>query len=246
MFSKSRSPLSPERQFLTGNALKCAGIVTMSVDHLAAVVLKGFVNRRISLFSEEQLANLDKLYQCMRHIGRTAFPLFVFLLVEGFFHTKDRRGYALRLLLFALLSEIPYNLAIFGRIFYPKTQNTLFTLFLGLILMMAAERVRSRWEPARFLLFAAGSGLAYLCGLDYSYKGIALTGIFYFLYGYRMAAALGGFCVFAGSPWSFPAFLMIPFYNGRRGRKKMRWFYLFYPLHLLILYGILQLSLCIF
>ncbi len=246
MLSKSPGFLSPDRRCLTGNTLKCVGIVTMTIDHLAAVVLKGFVNSHIGLFSEKQLADLDLLYQYMRHIGRTAFPLFVFLLVEGFFHTKDRKGYGLRLLLFAILSEIPYNLAVYGRISYPKTQNTLFLLFLGLVLMAAAERIRGRWVFVRFLLFVAGGGLAYLLGLDYTYKGIALVGIFYFFYGYRMAAALGGFCVFLSSPWSFPAFLMIPFYNGRRCRRRMGWLYLFYPVHLLVLYGILQLSLCIF
>ena len=107
MLSKSPGFLSPDRRCLTGNTLKCVGIVTMTIDHLAAVVLKGFVNSHIGLFSEKQLADLDLLYQYMRHIGRTAFPLFVFLLVEGFFHTKDRKGYGLRLLLFAILSEIP-------------------------------------------------------------------------------------------------------------------------------------------
>ncbi len=252
-------------RFLTGDVLKWTAVISMVIDHIAAVVLKGYVNARLFSFTGAQLKRLDVIYTWMRRAGRTAFPLFAFLLVEGFFHTRNRKRYGLRLLCFAALSEIPYNLAFYGQVWYAAAQNTLFTLFLGLLLMSAADWVRdgcvwkgrsgSLFVPAdgvRFalqgLVFLAGGGLAYVCRLDYTYKGIALIAVFYLFFAFRSAAALAGLCVFSWNLWSFPAFMMIPFYNGRRsGRqrrggvpvRKLRGFYLFYPLHLLTLYGLL-------
>lgn len=246
-----------KKGFLSGSALKWIAVAAMVVDHLAAVVLKGYVRIHLSQFSEVELAELGRLYDWMRRIGRTAFPLFAFLLTEGFFHTRNRKKYALRLFVFALLSEIPYDLAVFGRICERRGQNTLFTLLLGLALMGAAEWIRlCAWRRSGgegksaapgwpvFLLqsavFAAGAVATKLCRLDYGYRGIGLIGVFYLFYAYRTAAAAAGFCLFCASPWSLPAFLLIPCYNGRRGKKGRgrRWFYLFYPLHLLVLYGI--------
>ncbi len=254
-------------RFLTGNVLKWTAAVSMVIDHIAAVVLKGYVNARLLSFTGTQLERLDVIYTWMRRVGRTAFPLFAFLLVEGFFHTRNRKRYGMRLLCFAAVSEIPYNLAFYGQVWYAAAQNTLFTLFLGFLLMTAADRMRDGrvWKgrngrlsmPAdgvRFavqgLVFLSGGGLAYVCRLDYTYKGIALIAVFYLFFAFRSAAALAGLCVFSWNPWSFPAFLMILFYNGRRrgGQRRgsvpvwqMRGFYLFYPLHLLTLYGLLVL-----
>ncbi len=249
------SAMQTKYRFLTGNGLKWIAVVSMTIDHLAAVVLKGYVNAWVNLFSEKQLADLDVLYGWMRNLGRMAFPLFAFLLTEGFFHTGDRRRYRLRLFVFALLSELPYDLAVYGQLWYPGRQNTLFTLLLGLILMEAAEQAGKRLGASAWLfVFVAGSCLAYWLGLDYTYRGIWLIGIFYFFHHYRTAAAAAGFCLFWASPFSLPAFVLILFYNGSRSRrcatgdamgkvqrngKGRYWFYLFYPLHLLILYGLL-------
>lgn len=262
----NKNAVQTKYRFLTGNVLKWAAVVSMVIDHIAAVVLKGCVNMRLSSYTAAQLERLNAVYMGMRHIGRTAFPLFAFLLAEGFFHTKNRKRYGMRLLCFAVLSEIPYDLAFHGQIWYGAAQNTLFALFLGLLLMAAAERIRDGcvWkgrngrlyvptDGVRILLqglvFVAGGGLAYVCRLDYTYKGIALIAVFYFFFGYRALAAFAGFCVFSWNFWSFPAFLMIPFYNGKRsagqrgGRdaRSARGFYLFYPLHLLALYGLVLL-----
>ena len=89
------SAMQTKYRFLTGNGLKWIAVVSMTIDHLAAVVLKGYVNAWVNLFSEKQLADLDVLYGWMRNLGRMAFPLFAFLLTEGFFHTGDRRRYRL-------------------------------------------------------------------------------------------------------------------------------------------------------
>ena len=75
-------------------------------------------------------------------IGRLAFPIFAFLLVEGYFHTRNLKKYALRLLIIALISEIPFDLAMGSRIFYPIHQNVLWSFLLSLGLIHWNERAR--------------------------------------------------------------------------------------------------------
>lgn len=262
MDSSKKSAVQIKYAPFSAAALKWIATASMVVDHLAAVVLKGWFNSCYTQMTKKEIVFWNTVYEWTRHIGRMVFPLFAYLLVEGFFHTSDRRKYGLRLLLFAVLSEIPYDLAVRGRFCDWGKQNTLFSLFLGLIVLCgmnwiyvnyASLQSRADEEKAegrtfslywvefllQMLVLAAGCGLAYICRLDYSYQGIALIALFYFLHLYPLASAVGGFCIFIESPWSAPAFLMIPFYNGKRGRKQ-KWLYFFYPLHLLALYGLLQ------
>lgn len=227
----------------SGASLKAVAVVTMLIDHFAAVVISGYINARYTRLPQEETAVLKTAYEWMRHIGRMAFPIFVFLVVEGFYHTRDRKKYAARLFLFAVLSEIPYDLAVSGRICSWRAQNTLFTLFFGLLVIWLMDAVRFARGGILFQLMiaAAGCGLACVCRLDYLWQGIALIALFYLLRAYRAAVVLGGFCILAeGIPWSAPAFLLLFLYNGRRGRRRQKWLYLFYPLHLLALYGMLQ------
>ena len=117
-------------------------------------------------------------------LGRLAFPIFSFLLAEGFFHTHNLRRYLLRLLLGAVLSEIPFNLMYSGSVFYPFHQNVLWTFLLSLLLMALMDRVRQRFRPLPAVLgccvlAAAGFLLGYGAMLDYYGAGVLTPLAFY-------------------------------------------------------------------
>lgn len=201
--------------------LKCIAIMTMVIDHTGAV-----------LFPEIWL---------FRYIGRIAFPIFVFLLVEGFFHTRDIRKYMFRLGVFAVLSEIPYDLAFRGEILEFQHQNVFFTLFIGVVMMYALEK-NGEWPVKAVEVLLAMWAATFLCS-DYRFKGILLIAVYYFLRKRKWEKLV------LGAGWNLlwnwkvqgygvVASVFIAMYNGEKGRSLKYFFYLFYPLHLLVLYGI--------
>ena len=121
-------------------------------------------------------------------VGRLAFPIFAFLLVEGYFHTSNLKAYAKRLLLFALISEIPFNLAIGSRLFYPLHQNVLWSFLLSLWLIHRNEKARKTGKLWRRILTglattALGAVLGLLTFVDYYHAGILTVLVFYFFRG---------------------------------------------------------------
>lgn len=121
-----------ERAPLSANVLKIIAVISMFIDHFTVVLFSYFYliesNETNSFGVTDELLNY---YQIGRAIGRLAFPLFAFFVAEGMFYTKDRRRYLERVFLFALISEIPFDLALFGTPFYYGASDVLFTLFLG-------------------------------------------------------------------------------------------------------------------
>ena len=121
-------------------------------------------------------------------VGRLAFPIFAFLVVEGYFHTRSVKKYMGRMLLFALISEVPFDLMLAGSVFDPGHQNVLWTLLLALLLIHWMENARRREEP---WILPAVTGLscvlAYVVGfalkVDYSGPGILMVLVFYFFRG---------------------------------------------------------------
>ena len=200
-------------------------------------------------------------------VGRLAFPMFAFMLVEGYHHTRSVKKYMLRLLVFAVVSEIPFDLMVGGSVLYPFHQNVMWTLLLGLGTMYLIDRlIGGKQSLLRFLAaFAAvvvSAVLATLLMLDYYGYGILTVLTFYIFRGDKWLSRLWqliclalinleliGGLVFPvsmfGLSFGFPqqgfALLSLVFiwlYNGSQGPhgKAVKYsFYIFYPLHMLIL-----------
>lgn len=192
-----------------------------------------------------------------RCVGRLAFPIYCFLLTQGFLHTRDLRAYARRLTLFALLSEVPSDLLIFGSIASSMEQNVLFSLLLGLLTLYGARTLKK--QP---LLIAAYTlilcMIAMITRVSFGWLSIALCLCFYSFRASRMRMALcAGVILLTYSlslhlsgvalSWvlvSFCSLLSLPLlllYNGKRGARAPLMTFLFYaayPLHLLVLVAI--------
>ena len=189
-----------------------------------------------------------------RWIGRLAFPLYCFLLAQGYAHTRDLRAYARRLLLFALLSEIPFDLLIFGRLASNAEQNALFSLLLALLAIYAVDTLRDRPILAGVSALALCM-LAMLTRVSYGWLGIALCLCFYLLREHRGRMLLGAAALLVlytsslllsgvSALWALAslfALLALPVifcYNGKRGARSASLtllFYASYPAHLLLL-----------
>lgn len=131
-------------------------------------------------------------------IGRIAFPVFAFMTVEGYFHTHNLKKYMLRMLLFALISEIPFDLMYGGTWFYPIHQNVIWTLLMGLLgihLMETVHKNQKRWVYVltAFVTVVFGMIIGTLCMVDYYGVGVLTVFVFYFFRGRRWWCLLGQF-----------------------------------------------------
>ena len=236
--------LSTRRSF-SGTALKTIACITMLIDHIGASCLEaGLLVPLIasSMFSTDPAAaSLLQMDRVLRYIGRLAFPIFCFLLVEGFVHTRDVKKYVRRLFLFALISEVPFDLAFFRTPFDPSAQNVYWTLALGVLAMAGLKHFEKPDGSASWkgLLCAAGCTLAALLACtDYDGIGVLIICALYLTRGDRKRQCIVGAVLFAWELTAPLAFVLVWFYNGQRGacsplQKKA--FYWFYPVHLSVL-----------
>lgn len=323
MDSAQMSPVAPVAQVekkrgISGSTIKIIAIVTMLIDHIAAVILTrqmvatGYLEALNSGVYENLMGWLtDNLglyyaYDVMRMVGRIGFPIFCFLLVEGFCHTANVKMYLARLGIFALITEVPFDLAITGSFFDLRHQNVFFTLFLGLFTLCAYEyfgktELKKAWRwvvngtgallPAAYITIclanlagvkdavtlviacgilcaAIGIGLVFygkskgshklqiLCAdvtvlmlvmyladllyTDYSGMGVLTIVVMYLFRKNKISSMAAGCVVLTVMSLSeitaFFALIPIALYNGKRGMKVKYFFYVFYPLHLLVLY----------
>jgi len=129
-------------------------------------------------------------------VGRVAFPIFAFMIVEGYFHTHNLKKYVMRLLLWAVISEIPFNLVMGSRLFYPIHQNVLWTFLIGILCIYINERAKVKGGIVRCVLLGGVSVvLAFVLGLvgfvDYNYAGVLTILVFYFFRGRKWWHFLG-------------------------------------------------------
>ncbi|MBQ1492787.1 MAG: TraX protein [Blautia sp.] len=233
--NENPSFLPKQLHILSGSSLKVLACIIMFIDHYASCLLRYSPAANTFLYSF--MGKNYSLYSFCRNVGRLAFPIFCFLLVEGFYHTSNRIRYGRNLLLFALLSEIPWNFAS-GRTLHYDKQNVYFTLLLGFLAMCLVELFQGFALMQAIALFGC-LFLAIPLQADYSYRGYILIMIIYFLRQKRAAQALIA-SAWLKYEWTAGfAFLPINMYNGKRGFVKAPalkyFFYLFYPVHLAIL-----------
>ena len=231
---KAESVCIPKKyKILSGSVLKCIALFTMIVDHVGLHLLR---NSGIVLLYTS--AGPLELFTLMRKVGRLAFPIYCFLLVEGFLHTHDRRKYGLNLLAFALISEIPWNLEHTGALYCPS-QNVFFTLFLGYAGMCCIEELKER--PLEQLISLIALVLVAMnLKADYGIGGFAFILVMYLLREQKILQAIVGTCIESGGWAAGLAFIPINLYNGQRGfiqGKVMKYlFYAAYPVHIMIIY----------
>ena len=223
-------------QVVSGSGLKLLAIVTMLIDHLAAFIWKIEPSMWEPLFSlgHYQLTP----YLLLRDIGRLSFPIFAFLIVEGYQHTHDRWHYGRNLFVFALLSEIPWNLVHTGTWHY-SCQNIFFTLFLGYLGICVVESLCYDWRKQTMALLGLFA-LSIVLRADYGCRGFGFILMVYTLRNNRLLQAIIGSCMLGGLWIAGLAFIPINMYNGKRGFIQGNvWkfaFYAFYPVHLLVIY----------
>ncbi len=259
---------------LSGAALKWMAIICMLIDHIGATVALQHFNRVAAaaaataagseVFDYSAYMAAYYLYSVLRCIGRFSFPVYCFLLVEGFYHTRSRGRYLRNLLLFALVSEIPFDLAFYNTLLETDFQNVFLTLAIGLMALWLAEglwnRLRSRFvemdttSPSAIWLLRFLTGLlsvvpaallAEALNTDYGGWGVAVIYVFYLLHDRKTLAAVAGVAIMTIMQeieiFGFPGIFAIRAYNGTRGKQPKYFFYIFYPAHLLILYGVCRL-----
>jgi len=220
---------------LSGTALKRIACLSMLIDHVGASLLEN------GLFKQEVVwQGAVRLDFVMRMVGRLAFPIYCFLLVEGFRHTHDFKKYALRMLGFAIISELPFDWAFFSGVYWGH-QNVYFTLLLGLLAMKALDTYQTKEGIPTLkgvLLAAACFAAAALLHCDYDVLGLALILALYMARKDKAAQCIAGAVFSLFEPVAPLAFGLVWFYNGERGSssKAEQWmFYWFYPVHIFVL-----------
>ena len=225
--------------------LKILAMAFMFCDHMWATVIHG--------------------HDWLTCIGRLAFPIFAFQIAEGYAHTHDPKAYRRRMLIWALISEIPFNMMTGGGMINPFHQNVMFTFWLALLLLKPIERAKQRGGVLGALAFLGWTLLGFVVGtltmVDYFGYGILMVILFYMtrtsaagklvqlLAMYYINVEMMGGLVYPvellGREWLIPqqgfamlALIPIWLYNGEQGpynKTIRRACYAFYPCHILIL-----------
>ncbi len=222
-------------QILDGTMLKMIAMISMVFDHAGDIFLPGVMWPRM--------------------IGRLAMPIFSFCIAEGYIHTHDKKNYLLRIGMFALISEIPFDLAFEGRIGLTH-QNIMLTYFLSVIGLMLYDRIRCGNDQAAVHISAGKTVLGVLAVLgiavlslllraDYTVFAVISVFLFYVLRWKHPLLRIGIGVAFLSLTRTIGyycttglSFIPLAMYNGKRGKGLKMLFYTFYPGHLLLLAAI--------
>lgn len=168
---------------LTLAKIKIIAYLTMLIDHIAECIYLPYL--KLTMTGAE--AQNDLLYICMRIVGRMAFPLFCFMLIEGIRHSRSRRNYLVRLFVMAVVSEPCFDLALSGRLWDASSQNVCITLFIMAIMLILFERYERTITNILGRLCAIAATIivaatcTYILKTDFNISGVIIVTAIYYL-----------------------------------------------------------------
>lgn len=256
--------MKTKKKGLSTSFIKTVALICMFVDHLGATLMwKLAMNplHPVMLFLNEKCGGITaaselvgNIYTVMRYIGRVSFPIYCFFIVEGMIKTRNRKKYARRLGACALISEIPFDLALEGTVIDFGHQNVFFTLLLGMFAIWVIDSftTKKEWDQLKIIALSMMSGIGFmlvaeLMMTDYSSVGVAVIIAMYLVrrftekkikYWAPVVYVTGvALLCFMGmnEAWALLTLPLFFFYHGKKGWNAKWFFYLFYPVHLLVL-----------
>ena len=234
--------LCKKTQFLSAAWLKSIAIISMLADHVNKALIYPYLDS-----NQGFLAFVSDIFDI---IGRIAFPLFCFMLVEGYFKTRSRKKYLLNLLIFGVISEVPFDMFTTASFFNMNWNNIMFTLALVLVTIWSIDTLKRKmqrlpkalWYFVSFLIVGTMCMVSMFLSLDYEHHAILIGYFFYLFHDMTIFAIPFGYASMFKEPWALLGFGLTLTYNGERGKQNKMLNYWFYPVHMLIL-GILRICL---
>ncbi|WP_049690291.1 TraX family protein [Anaerococcus jeddahensis] len=217
---------------INGAGLKYIAFISMFIDHFNKTIITPLLNY------QQPLVTISTIFDI---IGRIAFPIFAFMIVEGFYKTKSRGKYLRNLLIFAIISEIPYDMFQSKVFINNRSQNIMWALALGLLTLIIVDKLKEKiknkyaWLGISILIVAINAVVATLLSFDYDYYSIIIIFILYLFYDKRFLGSILSYLVIIKEVYAILGFAVINFYNGEKGRQNKLFNYFFYPAHLLLL-----------
>ena len=234
---------------ITADGLKMFACITMLIQSIGVIIIeKGLINLdqytqeslNQAMAEDSRLMTLAGVGSVMQLIGGMAVPIFAFLIVEGFRNTSDYKRYLLSVLLFALVSELPYDMAVNGKLWDFSGQNAMVSTFICLLMVYFLDMIKAQRGVAgvlfRFFIVFGGVIWAALSRAEFGLCMVLLTAVFYLFDTRNVLKTVLGVIIsllYVTGPLSFYG---IWCYNGVRKDKLPKYaYYVFYPLHLLVL-----------
>ena len=217
---------------INGAGLKYIAFISMFIDHFNKTIITPLLNY------QEPLVTISTIFDI---IGRIAFPIFAFMIVEGFYKTKSRGKYLRNLLIFAIISEVPYDMFQSKVFINNRSQNIMWALALGLLTLIIVDKLKEKiknkyaWLGISILIVAINAVVATILSFDYDYYSIIIIFILYLFYDKRFLGSILSYLVIIKEVYAILGFAVINLYNGEKGRQNKLFNYFFYPAHLLIL-----------